>query len=247
MPSIDVCLSPELLPLFQPEGKIIIVTDILRATSCMVTALAHGIESIIPVASLDECRSLGKQGYVTAAERDGKKADGFDLGNSPFSYMNADLVGKSVAVTTTNGTKAITESVDADEIIIGAFLNLDTVCQYVVEKNKDVIVVCSGWKGHVNMEDTLFAGAVAEILLQNNFTTAQDSTDMATTLWNVAKSDLNTFLGNCSHARRLQNLDITDDIAFCLTLNKFNVLPIMQNGKLVKLLESPELKVQSFQ
>jgi len=233
MPTLDICLSPELLHLFNPKGKIVVVTDILRATSCMVTGLANGVHSIIPVDTLDKCRKLGlKKGYITAAERDGKKAEGFDIGNSPFSYMEDAVKGKTVVVTTTNGTRAISEASDAKEIIIGSFLNLDAIASYLSIKQKDVIVVCAGWKGHVNMEDTLFAGALAHIL-NGDFTSKQDATDMAIHLWNLAKDDLEGFLSNCSHARRLQNLDITDDIAFCLTLNKYQVVPVMKGESLV--------------
>ena len=233
MRKVEVCLSPELIHLFDLKGKIVVVTDILRATSCMTTALAHGVKSIIPVASLDECRALGKQGYVTAAERDGKKEEGFDLGNSPFSYMDPTLIGKTVAVTTTNGTQAIVKSAAAHEILIGSFLNLDAICNYLLSQFQDVVIVCSGWKGHSNMEDTLFAGAVGVVLRNNGYLSQQDSTDMAIYLYILAEKNLEAFLANCSHARRLQNLDITDDIAFCLTLNKYDVVPVMENGKLV--------------
>jgi hypothetical protein len=91
MKKIDVCLSPEMVHLHKTEGKVVVVIDILRATSCMTTALANGIESITAVASLEECKALGEQGYLTAAERDGKKVDGFDFGNSPFSYQDDSL------------------------------------------------------------------------------------------------------------------------------------------------------------
>ena len=233
MRKVEVCLSPELIHLFDFQGKIVVVTDILRATSCMTTALAHGVGAIIPVASLEECRALGKQGFVTAAERDGKKEPGFDLGNSPYSYMSPDLKGKTIAVTTTNGTQAIVKSASAQEILIGSFLNLEAICSEVLGQFQDVVIVCSGWKGHANMEDTLFAGAVAAKLRDNGYLSQQDSTDMAIYLYLMAENNLENFLANCSHARRLQNLDITDDIAFCLTLNKYDVIPVMNNGKLV--------------
>lgn len=233
MRKVEVCLSPELIHLFDLQGKIVIVTDILRATSCMTTALAHGVGAIIPVASLEECRVLGKQGFVTAAERDGKKEPGFDLGNSPYSYMSPDLKGKTIAVTTTNGTQAIVKSASAQEILIGSFLNLEAICSEVLGQFQDVVIVCSGWKGHANMEDTLFAGAVGAKLRDNGYLSQQDSTDMAIYLYLMAENNLENFLANCSHARRLQNLDITDDIAFCLTLNKYDVIPVMNNGKLV--------------
>lgn len=237
MRKVEVCLSPELIDLFDLSGKVVVVTDILRATSCMTTALAHGVESIIPVASLDECKEYGKKGYLTAAERDGRKEEGFDFGNSPFSYMNPEIKGKSVVVTTTNGTKAIVKSAAANEILVGSFLNLESITNYLLSQDLDVIVVCSGWKGHANMEDTLFAGAVAAKLREQGFSSTQDSSDMAIYLYKMAEDNLEEFLSNCSHSRRLQNLDITDDIAFCLSLNKYDVIPVMENGRLVAKVE----------
>src|SRR6478609_7059172 len=115
MRNIEVCPTPELVDLYGVEGKIVVVVDILRATSCMTTAFAHGIDHMIPVAKLEECKALQNSGYIAAAERDGKMAEGFDIGNSPFTYMEPHLKGKGVAVTTTNGTQAIVRSAKADQ------------------------------------------------------------------------------------------------------------------------------------
>ena len=117
--SIDICLTPELIHQYELEDKIVVVVDILRATSCMVTGIAQGVKEIMPVSTLEECVALKGLGYFTAAERNGEKAEGFDMGNSPFEYMNDELKGEKVAVTTTNGTLAIHKSLMADEILIG--------------------------------------------------------------------------------------------------------------------------------
>ena len=142
MREIDVCLSPEMIGLYELEESIVVVTDILRATSCMVTGLAHGIEHIVPVATVEECRTLGQQGYLMAGERSGIKIADFDMGNSPFSYQNPDLQDKKVAVTTTNGTRAISLSVRAKQVVIGAFLNLTAVCDYLKSRSENVLIVC---------------------------------------------------------------------------------------------------------
>ena len=146
MKRIDVCLSPEMVHLHKTEGKVVVVIDILRATSCMTTALANGIASITAVASLEECTALGCEGYLTAAERDGKKVEGFDLGNSPFSYQDPSLKGKKVVVTTTNGTQAIVKSAGAQEIIVGSFLNFTSIVEYLRSQPYDVLMHCAGWK-----------------------------------------------------------------------------------------------------
>jgi 2-phosphosulfolactate phosphatase len=242
MKNIEVCLSPALLDLYGVENKVVVVVDILRATSCMTTGLAHGLKSIIPVASLDECFSLRSQGFIAAAERDGKMADGFDLGNSPFSYMDKSLVGKSVAMTTTNGTQAISKSLKAEEIIIGSFLNKSAVIKYLLEQPNDVLVLCAGWKGQVNLEDTLFAGALVEGV-GKKFASENDSAMAAYTLYEAAKGDLLKFLSNSSHVRRLRKLNIIKDIEFCLQSDVYSVIPVLKKGELVKMEMRKEMKI----
>lgn len=230
--SIDVCLSPELLHLYDLKGTIAVVTDILRATSCMVTALASGVKAIVPVREINDCLQMKEKGYIIAAERDGKKVEGFDLGNSPFSYMDTQLKNKTIALTTTNGTQAIKLSENAKEILVGAFLNLETIASYLKNKNTNVLVVCAAWKGKVNMEDTLFAGALVE-QLYDTFSIANDSALMAKMLYQESKSNLLEVLMQCSHVQRLKNLGIEKDIEFCLKHNIYQVLPKIEQGQLV--------------
>jgi 2-phosphosulfolactate phosphatase len=234
MRKIDVCLTPELLHLYSLEGKVVVVTDILRATSCMVTAFSHGVQSLIPVATVEECRALQYEGYLAAAERDAHKVEGFDLDNSPFSYMNPELAGKRIAVTTTNGTLAITKSKSAEKVVVGAFLNKSALANYLLTLPNDVLVVCAGWKGKVNLEDTLFAGALVEAL-HTEFVTEQDSALLAYTAYKAAKHNPMAYLSESSHVRRLQNLDLQEDIEFCLKQNVYKVVPVLEGNELVTL------------
>lgn len=228
MRSIDVCLSPDLMHLYHVSDRSVVVVDILRATSCMTTALAHGIKSIIPVASLEEGRALKSDDVYTAGERDGKKVDGFDLGNSPFEYMEDYLKGKSIGFTTTNGTQAIVKSLGAREIVIGSFLNLSAVVGHLRNIENNILVVCAGWKGKFNLEDTLFAGALVEHL-GADVEPECDAPLAAQVLYNAARKDMVKFLGNSSHVKRLARLGIHKDIEFCLTPDTYNVLPILRN------------------
>lgn len=236
--TVDVCLSPDLLHLYEVKNKIVVVVDILRATSCMTTAIAHGVKSIYPVASLEECGRLRNQGYIAAAERDGKVAEGFDLGNSPFSYMDEQIHGKILAVTTTNGTLAITKSKDAVKVLIGSFLNISILSEYLLQQAHDVLILCAGWKGKFNLEDTLFAGALTDRLMPD-FHVACDSPLAATTLYHAAKGNLLGFLESSSHVQRLKKLDIHKDIAFCLQEDVYPVIPVLKKDKLVKLKYTP--------
>lgn len=232
MPKLEICLSPELLHLYELQGKNVVVVDILRATSCMVTAFAHGIGAVIPVAKVEECKNLQNQGMLAAAERDGSKVPGFDLDNSPFSYMEANIKGQTIAVTTTNGTQAIMKSTQADQIIIGAFLNIATVTAHLKLSKKNTIIVCAGWKGNFNLEDTLFAGALA-YLLKGNFELQQDGVIMALAMYESNKNNLLAFVNQSQHVRRLANLDIHKDIAFCLQMDVYTSLPVFKNDRLV--------------
>ena len=229
---IEVCLSPSLVHLFELEGKNVVVVDILRATSCMVTGLANGIEAIIPVAEVDECRRIQETGLIAAAERDGMKVEGFDLDNSPFSYMDKKLTGQTIVVTTTNGTQAIEKSKKAAEIIIGSFLNLTAVSNLLLETKRDVLIICAGWKGHFNLEDTLFAGALIS-KLKSETDLDQDSALAALALYEANKKDLIGFVKKSSHVKRLAKLNITKDIEFCVTEDLYNIVPTFVEGKLI--------------
>lgn len=234
MNSIDVCISPDLLHLYKLEGKIVVVVDILRATSCMTTAFANGVQSIIPVATLEECLEYKNKGYLAAAERDGKTADGFDLGNSPFSYMDPSFKGKTLVVTTTNGTQAITKSKAAAQILIGAFLNKTAMINYLANQSMDVLVLCSGWRGTFNMEDTLYAGALVSGL-EGKLHHDSDSALMAKRLYDSARYDMMKYLEDSTHFKRLSRLNSYNDIDFCMTEDLYSVVAAMKEGELVAL------------
>lgn len=233
MNRLEVCLSPELIHLYDLEGKVVVIVDILRATSCMTAGIGSGVKAIHPVASLDECAELMKQGYIGAAERGGQQVEGFDIGNSPFSYMEVGTTGKKIAVTTTNGTVAITKSKTADEVIIGSFLNISAVSDYVKKADKDLIIHCAGWKGRVNLEDTLFAGALTD-LLKNEFALECDSALASLAVYEEARPDMMGFLEQSSHVRRLKRLNIEKDIEFCLRKDEFAVVPVLKGDEIFK-------------
>jgi len=234
MPKIDVCLTPDLLHLYKVKERIVVVVDILRATSCIVTGLASGVKSITPVATLQECKKLQQEGYIGAAERDGKTAEGFEMGNSPFSYMEEEVKGRRIALTTTNGTRAITESKPARKILIGSFLNLSALAAYLSRQGLDLLIVCAGWKGRVNLEDSLFAGSLAEAL-KDDFTHEDDSVLACRHLFEAGRNNLFHFLEHSSHFNRLIRLNVKRDIEFCLTLDQFDAVPVLRGDELVRM------------
>ncbi|MDN5203445.1 2-phosphosulfolactate phosphatase [Fulvivirgaceae bacterium BMA10] len=234
MKNIDVCLSPDLIHLYDLRDKTAVVVDILRATSCMTAGFANEVQHIVPFAKLEECKKMRDQGYLIAGERNGQKVDGFDLGNSPFDYMDQSVKGKSIAVTTTNGTLAISKSLDASKVVIASFLNKTAIANYLRGVEKDIVVVCAGWKGKFNLEDTLFAGALVESL-KDFARPSCDAPMAAQALYNQAKDDLYDFLKDSSHAQRLQKFNVTEDIKFCLQEDKFEVVPVLNGKEIVDL------------
>lgn len=232
MKSIDVCISPELLHLYKLEEKIVVVVDILRATSSMTTALANGVKSIIAVASIEECLEYKHKGYIAAAERDGKTAEHFDLGNSPFSYMDPSFKGKTIVVTTTNGTQAITLSKAAHQVMIGSFLNKTAMVNYLAKQDRDVLVLCSGWRGSFNLEDTLFAGSLVSGL-EGTLHHESDSSLMAKRIYESARLNMMQYLEDSTHFKRLAKLNNYKDIEFCLTEDLYDILIAQLAGELV--------------
>ncbi len=229
MKTIEVCLSPELMHVYPATDRTVVIADILRATSCMVTALAHGVAGIKPFASLEECLAMKAHGYLTAGERNGEKVPGFDLGNSPFEYMDEALRGKLIAFTTTNGTQAIAKSAGAKKIIIGSFLNFSAVAEHLRQDQNSVLIVCAGWKGKVNLEDTLFAGALS-YLLRTHYNFECDAPLIAEATYLQGRHDLIEAVSHASHTRRLNRLNIFKDISFCLTPDQYPVVPCLHNG-----------------
>ena len=237
-PSLFTSLSPALLHLYDVSNSIVVIIDVLRATSTIATALHNGAKEIIPVDSVTDCIRIGKEiGGITAGERDGKVAEGLTYGNSPFEYPASFIAGKTLVLTTTNGTKLLHMALDknARRIITGSFPNLSAVCDYLVAQNQPVILGCAAWKGRVNIEDTLFAGAVIS-RIKNHFNINCDSSTMATSLYEMAKKNLFDFMKTqqASHYLRLSKYGLEKDIQYCLTEDNANTLCIYEDGKLVK-------------
>lgn len=232
-PLLEVCLSPALLHLYDTRDTVVVIIDVFRATSTIAAALHNGARVVIPVASVEECIGMQHQvdNCITAGERDGQVAPGLQYGNSPLEYPGEFIQGKALALTTTNGTKLLHMVKDADTIITGSFLNLNAVCQYLVKRNKKTLLACAAWKDRVNMEDTIFAGAVTEAL-RSHFIIECDSARMAETLYQQAKTfpTLLDFLKDTSHYRRLSKFGLERDMAYCTTADQHPVVPVY-NGR----------------
>jgi 2-phosphosulfolactate phosphatase len=236
-PALYTSFSPALLNLYDISNSIVVIIDVLRATSTIATALFNGAKCVIPVDSVSKCLEIGRQiESITAGERDGQIAEGLEYGNSPFEYPAEFISGKTLVLTTTNGTRLLHIALDkgAKEIITGSFPNLSSVCEHLVAAKKNVMLGCAAWKDRVNIEDVLFAGSIIA-RIGEHFKINCDSSHISQTIYHDAKDDLFEFMkrNEASHFHRLVNFGLEKDIRYCLTDDSANVLPVYEEGKLV--------------
>ena len=227
MMNIEVVLSPALLHLSDIKDKNVVVIDILRATSTICTAIHEGAEAVKAVKDIEQAKGLGSKGYLTAAERNGQKLEGFDMGNSPFECMDGKVRGRKIALTTTNGTKCI-EAAAADgaaNVLSGSFLNLEATADWLTRDGRDVVLFCAGWKDSFNLEDTLYAGAMAKLLGEKTTCVIDcDAALMSIDLYNIAKDNLMDYLKKSSHYKRLSHLHHDEDMVYCLQKSIFQTV-----------------------
>ena len=230
MRSVDVCLTHQDFDNYDHKGKIVVVIDVLRATSTINTLLFLGANHVKPVGSLEECKVLKEDDYIIMAERMGKKVEGFDYGNSPSKLKEENIKGKKIAIATSNGSKAIIKSEGSKRTILCSFLNIESVVNLIKKSESDVILLCSGWLGKTNLEDTLCAGGIVSGL--DNFEIESDTALMAKALHNNTDDILET-MKLSSHAKRLSGYDNKVDIEFCSRVNTQPIVPILNGNHIV--------------
>ena len=231
---LETCFSPALFIPDENHDSIVIIIDVLRASSSICTAFANGAVSIIPVAEVAEAKDYKSRGYLVAAERDGFVLDFADFGNSPFNFTKEKVSGQTIVYSTTNGTTIINLTSSAFITVIGSFLNIGALTKWLIKQDRNVLLQCAGWKNRFNIEDTVCAGAIAEILLKSNlYATICDSTLAALDLWSLAASDLPGYIEKAAQRTRLRDKKLDDCIGFCLTPDFTDKIPVMKNGVLV--------------
>jgi 2-phosphosulfolactate phosphatase len=234
MRNIEVCFSPALYPYYRNNEAIVVVADILRATTAICAAFENGARELIPVEGVEEAREWKKRGFLVAAERDGLVLDFADFGNSPFNFTPQNVRGASIVYSTTNGTGAIRMASEARQVAIGAFINLSALAAWLTAENSDVVVLCAGWKNRFNLEDSVFAGALSDALIRTgNFKTICDSTVAAIELWNNARGDITGFMEKAAHRHRLKKLGLDDVMEYCNTPDSTGVIPVLKEDRLV--------------
>lgn len=233
---VEVCVSPGLYPDYENPDAIVVVTDVLRASSAIVTAFMNGVERIIPVGTLEEAKAYKDKGFMVAAERDGLVRDFADFGNSPYNFTPGNVGGKQIVYSTTNGTNAIHLASTGSQVLIGAYLNLSALASYIRKEQKDLLVLCAGWKNKFNLEDTLFAGALAQLVLEDDhYDTICDATLGAIDLYNVAKGDMMAYIDKVAQKRRLKKNNLDDVIPYCHEHDLTDLIPALKGDHLLAL------------
>ncbi|MFZ4521445.1 MAG: 2-phosphosulfolactate phosphatase [Bacteroidales bacterium] len=232
--SVEVCFTPKLFPEIQTRDNFIVVlVDILRATTSICAAFENGVKTIIPVATLEEARAMKEKGYLVASEQDGKKLDFADFGNSAFNFSREAIGGKTLVYCTTNGTRALDIAKNAECVAMGAFINLTALTDWLVLQDKNVVILCSGWKNKFCLEDSVFAGALAERLVESKmFNTHCDSAAAAIDLWTIARIDVLAYLEKAAHRHRLKRLSLDDVIPYSFTIDSTAVVPVYRHGEI---------------
>jgi 2-phosphosulfolactate phosphatase len=233
---VEVCLTPSVFPEFRNDEAIVVVVDVLRATSAIITAFMHGVRRIIPVATLEEAKAYKDKGYLVAAERDGIVRDFADFGNSPYNFQKEMIRNREIVYSTTNGTQCIMMARHSHRVLIGGYLNLKALADYIIDEQRDLLILCAGWKNKFNLEDTLFAGALAEMVLNNpDYFTICDSALASIDLWSMAQPDMMHYIEKAAQRHRLKKNGLDDVIEYCHTLDLTTIIPVLNENYLIRI------------
>ena len=220
------------------KGTHVVMIDVLRASSTIVHACANGIERIIPVCQVEDATRLAptleKKKTLLGGEREGRKIEGFDLGNSPLEYASKAVKGKTLIFSTTNGTVAIAQSAAAKEIVVGCFLNLGAVVTYLLSlRPKKVAILCAGNQGQLALEDFVCGGLMVR-RLSDGYRGKLVLNDGAVSAGALADTmtDIGEVVRNSAHGRRLADLGFQDDLEFCSRIDKYGTVPVVIDGRI---------------
>ncbi len=234
---VQVYLTPGETVDTEVRGKTAVVIDVLRATTSIAYAQTHGAEKLIPVASIESATrlaaTLDRATTILCGERDGKRIDGFQLGNSPSEFTPETVAGKTLIMTTTNGTETILRFEGAREIVVCSFVNITAVARYVRDE-PEVHVACSGRMGRFSIEDAVCAGLLVARLREfgRGPLEMNDAASATEALWRVHQSDVLRCLMEASHGRFLLDLGLGDDIAVCARVDALTTVPVVREGRI---------------
>jgi 2-phosphosulfolactate phosphatase len=232
---IDVFSSAHSFKEEDIRDKTVVMIDVLRASSTMVTALQNGAKGVIAVEDMDEAskisHNLDAESFLMSGEKNGVTIEGYDLGNSPLEHTGEVVKGKTIILNTTNGTKAIRRCSLADQIIVGSFLNLNAIVDYLQNLDDEVLLVCAGWRGRLSLEDILCAGNIIYELCGGNLPTeARDGAKVAFGLYEKFGDDIENSIKSSNYAVRLHDIVSKEDLEYCCQRSNTDILPALNEG-----------------
>jgi 2-phosphosulfolactate phosphatase len=233
---IDTLFTPGEIDEPMVKGKTVAVIDVLRASTTICYAMSRGCERVIPVGTVEAATnlasSLEKKLTVLGGEREGKRIDGFDLGNSPLEYTSEAVKGRTVILTTTNGTRAISLSQGAREIVIASFVNMSAVCEHASKLGDDPLtVVCAGEQNRFALEDAVCAGMLVERLCEDGEHELGDGAGAARLLYRQYEDSVSDMLARCEHGRYLESIGFAKDLQICSKVDRLSILPTVKDGR----------------
>ncbi|MDW8267156.1 MAG: 2-phosphosulfolactate phosphatase [Gemmataceae bacterium] len=233
---VQVHLLPSVVAPGQLAGSTTVVIDVLRATTSIVHALAAGCKSIRPCAEIEEARALAdslRAGKVLlAGERNGRPLPGFDLGNSPSEFTSRLCRGKTVVLTTTNGTRALLRAAEADRVLVAGFVNFSAVCELLLHETRSIHLLCAGSEGDIALEDALLAGALVDFLCDVSDVQLNDGARLAWDAFEQHGRVLRGALEVCAGGARLRQLGYDDDIVAAARVDQFALVPELRRDPL---------------
>ncbi len=234
MEGLDVFTSAQSFKEEDVRDKTAVIIDVLRATTTITTALHNGAAGLIPVADMDEvnkiAQNLDSSQYLLCGEKNGVKIEGYHLGNSPLEYTPDAIEGKTLIFKTSNGTQAIARAGKAKEILIGSFLNINAVVEALREKERDIVLICAGWRGRLAIEDMLCAGQIVHRLYDGQLPERTlDGAKVAFSLYEKYADRIESVISASNHAVRLQEKVNGDDVSYSCQLNSINILPVLND------------------
>ncbi len=236
--TIDVFLTSHPVSDDDVRGRTVVVLDVLRASSTIITALHHGARAVVPVPDMEEAGKIASNmdpaTYLLGGERKSDKIEGYHLGNSPLEYDEATVTGRTVILNTTNGTRALARANGATHLTVGAFLNAQAVVDDIRTRGLDATLVCAGHHDHVALEDTLCAGLLLHLLWDGERPdTLSDTAHIALTQYQQDAGRLQDVLQHGSHARALAAKGYADDVAYAFQQDVLPVVPTYIDNRLV--------------
>ncbi len=226
------------------KDRTVVVIDVLRASTSILTALVNGARDVVPVADMGDASNLASNldpsSYLLGGERGGHRIEGYHLGNSPLEYTEQQVKGRTIILTTTNGTTAIKRASSARHLLIGSFLNASRVVDFIEKAGRPTTIICAGTRNRVSLEDTLCAGLMLYHLWkgQDPPDSVTDTAYMAFTQYCKDKDELTRALKHCNHAQWLRANGYADDVDYCMTIDLLPALPYYTENRLVLFDES---------